>query len=224
MVGLLEVKQVQQVSGAVFGLFLAVHLFNTMWGVTGEENYDRVQTNARGIYQNVAVEVILAVALLLHIVASVYTLLRTPSSPFLRKKLHRWSGVVLLVFIFGHVFFTRVQTALHGIVVGFQGVAFTLTAAPHIFLPYYILFGTSGLFHLLNSGCYTLADLFKQPPHSPQWNRRFFLFFFASWLALLSGILAAAGFFFPLGNVSESDYAQLQFKLGSPIFSNPHSN
>ena len=56
-------KKVQAASGAIFAVFVAIHLFNTALAAFGLTAYDTFQEAVRGIYQAFVVEVVLLSAL-----------------------------------------------------------------------------------------------------------------------------------------------------------------
>lgn len=148
--------RVQAASGALFALFLAVHLGNTMLAALGPATYDAAQGQLRAVYQVPAIEVALVVGpLVVHVVASVWRVLRRrrlgqPSPRAVRTRLQRYSAVVLLVFIVGHVVATRGASLIFGVWPGFDAIAFTMVWTPAYFIPYYTLFSVAALYHLIN--------------------------------------------------------------------------
>jgi succinate dehydrogenase/fumarate reductase cytochrome b subunit len=68
----------------------------------------------------------------------------------LRARLHRWSGIVLLVFFAGHVIATRGASVIFHVYPEFAGIAFTLKWVPAYFWPYYLTFALAGMYHLVN--------------------------------------------------------------------------
>lgn len=145
--------KVQAASGALFAVFLTLHLVNTALAVAGPAAYDGAQSAFRGVYQGLPLELVLVVApLLVHVVASVWRMVHRrrrghAPPPGLRARLHRWSGWFLLAFVFGHMAATRGAQLLFGFSFGFDGLAFTLTALPEVFAIYYPLLAIAGLVH-----------------------------------------------------------------------------
>jgi succinate dehydrogenase/fumarate reductase cytochrome b subunit len=143
--------RVQAASGALLAVFLLAHLFNQTLAIAGPAVYDDVQAGLRAAYQAPAVELaLIAAPLLVHIVASVWRALRRRGAPApadLRTRLQRWSAVVLLLAVFGHVAATRLPSLVYGVFPGFDGIAFTMVWAPAYFVPYYLVFSVAGLYH-----------------------------------------------------------------------------
>ena len=76
--------------------------------------------------------------LLLHIVTSVRRVVRRrrlgqPQSRAVRTRLQRYSAVVLLVFIVGHVVATRGASLVYEVWPGFDAIAFTMLWVPAYF-------------------------------------------------------------------------------------------
>lgn len=148
--------QVQAASGALFALFLLAHLGNTMFAMAGPAAYDGVQAPLRAVYQVPPIEVALVIGpLLVHIVASVWRMIRRrrlgQAGPrATRTRLQRWSAIVLLVFVFGHVIATRGASLIFDVFPGFDAIAFTMIWTPAYFIPYYTLFSIAALYHLIN--------------------------------------------------------------------------
>lgn len=146
----------QAASGALFAVFLLAHLVNQMVAAAGQAAYDGVQAQLRGVYHVPAIEVALVAApLVVHIAASVLRMLRRrrrgqPGPTATRTRLQRWSAVVLLVFIGGHVFATRGSSLLMQVFPGFDAIAFTMVWQPAYFIPYYTLFSVAALYHAVH--------------------------------------------------------------------------
>lgn len=146
----------QAASGALFALFLLVHLFNQMLGVAGPATYDGAQAQLRAVYQSPAVELlVVAAALVVHVAASAWRIARRrrrgrPAPRATRHRLQRWSAVVLLVFTLGHVVATRGASLILGVLPGFDAIAFTMIWIPGYFIPYYFVFAVAGLYHAIH--------------------------------------------------------------------------
>lgn len=157
--------RIQAVSGALFALFLLVHLVNQMVAVAGPAAYDALQGELRRAYQAPVVELALVAApLLVHVVVSVWRIVRrrrrgrpAPRAP--RARLQRVTAIVLLVFTFGHIVATRGASLVHGVVPGFDGVAYTMVWFIGYFFPYYLIFSVAGLYHALNGLALALPRL-----------------------------------------------------------------
>jgi succinate dehydrogenase/fumarate reductase cytochrome b subunit len=70
--------------------------------------------------------------------------------PATRTRLQRWSAVVLLVFIAGHVLATRGASAVFGVFPGFEAIAYTMVWRPEYFIPYYSVFSIAALYHAVH--------------------------------------------------------------------------
>jgi succinate dehydrogenase/fumarate reductase cytochrome b subunit len=153
----------QQRSGLLLSLFLGLHLVNQAAAACGPAVYDPLQAGLRRLYQQPLVEVVAVLgALAVHIVSSIIVARRrswsssssssspsssSPSSLPTWLRWHRRAGRFLAVVIVGHVVATRAPSLLWGEPPGFHGVAFTMQAAPPIFIPYYLLLGVAGVVH-----------------------------------------------------------------------------
>lgn len=151
-----RLMQVQAASGALFALFLLVHLGNTLLAIAGPAAYDAAQAPLRAAYQAPPIEVALVIGpLLVHIGASVARMLRRrrlgqPAPRAVRSRLQRYSAIVLLVFVFGHVLATRGASLVFDVIPGFYGVAFTTVWQPAYFIPYYTVFSAAALYHMVH--------------------------------------------------------------------------
>lgn len=148
----------QQRSGLLLSLFLGLHLVNQASAAFGPAVYDPLQAALRRLYQQPLIEVVAVLgALAVHIGASIIVARRrSPSSSSSSSSLssvpawlrwHRRAGRFLAVVIVGHVVATRAPSLLWGEPPGLHGVAFTMQAAPPIFIPYDVLLGVAGVVH-----------------------------------------------------------------------------
>ena len=119
-------------------------------------NPDAVQAQMRAVYHAPPFELVaVAGALVVHVVVSVWRMVRRrrsgrPAAAATRQRLQRWSGIVLLVFTFGHAFATRGTSLLTDVLPGFDAIAFTMVWIPAYFVPYYLVFSIAGLYHALH--------------------------------------------------------------------------
>ena len=144
-------RRLQAASGLVFGLFLALHLVNTWMAGISPALYDGVQRAIRPLYQSAVVEPVILAALLVHVgVGLLRKLLGRQPPGSARARWHRNAGVLVAVFVFGHVFAVRGASYLAGVYPEFAGLSFTLAHVPGYFYPYYLLFGAAALYHGLN--------------------------------------------------------------------------
>lgn len=214
--------RIQAASGALFALFLLVHLINQMVGVAGPVAYDAVQGELRGVYQTPLVEIALVAApLLVHVVVSVWRMLRRrrsgrPPARATRARLQRYSAIVLLVFTFGHIFATRGASLIYDVFPGFDGIAYTLVWFPGYFFPYYLLFSVAALYHLLNGVTLALPRLGLRGAVGPRSGRVVAAAWLAGAVALALGLAGFAGAFHDVRQGAiDSDYARLLEELGA---------
>lgn len=213
--------QVQAASGALFALFLAVHLGNTMLAAFGPSTYDAAQGQLRAVYQVPAIEVALVMApLVVHVVASVWRVLRRrrlgQAGPrAVRSRLQRYSAVVLLVFIVGHVVATRGASLIFGVWPGFDGVAFTMIWTPAYFIPYYTLFSVAALYHLINGMALAVPRLGLRGLAWLRGDRAVLGLAIVGALLLVLGVAGFAGAFEEVrARAIDSDYARVLEEVG----------
>ncbi len=213
--------KIQAASGALFALFLVVHLVNQMVAVAGPVPYDAVQGELRRVYQTPIVEIVLVAApLLVHIVVSVWRMRRRrragrPAIRTTRGRLQRYSAIVLLVFTFGHVFATRGASLIYDVFPGFEGIAFTMVWFFSYFFPYYLVFSVAGLYHLLNGVALALPRLGLRGPSAARSGRVVAVTCFAGAVALALGLAGFAGAFHDVRqDAIDSPYARMLEDIG----------
>ena len=164
----------QALSGLAFGLFLTLHLANTVAGAWGEASYNAFLGTARAFYQFPPIEILgVAGAAIVHGTYGVRRGLRRrrrrregiePVAPaWLRW--HRRSGWFLLLVLVGHVGATRGPGLVADLPAEFSFLRFSLNTWPLLW-PYYFLLFSAGLYHLLHGGAIALhvAGLAVGPP------------------------------------------------------------
>lgn len=212
---------VQAASGALFAVFLLAHLVNAMAAAVGPAAYDGLQAQLRGVYHVPPVEVALVAApLLVHVGASVWRMLRRrrrgqrpPSAA--RSRLQRWSAVVLLVFLFGHVLATRGASLIFGVWPGFDAIAFTMIWDPVYFIPYYTLFSIAALYHMINGVAVALPRLGARRLSGPRAGRAVAGLTVVGAVLLVLGVAGFAGAFADVRRLAvDGDYARLLERLG----------
>ena len=215
-----QLVRVQAISGSIFALFLLAHLINQMLAALGPAVYDGAQRLMRRGYQAPVLEIVLVLApLFIHAGAGVLRMLRrrargqrTPT--YLGARLHRISGIVLLIFFAGHVFATRGASFLYNVFPEFAGIAFTLRWVPAYFFPYYTVFAIAGLYHSVYGlgialpmlGIKSLAPLRRPRLLVPLAG--------LGSLLLILGMLGFGGVLFDVGQPEQSPYARLLVRLG----------
>lgn len=213
--------RVQAWSGVIFSAFLLMHLMNQMVAAFGAEAYDRAQRALRAGYQWAPIEIAIVIApLLVHVTSGVMRMLRRRQSDKkapanLRARLHRWSGVVLLVFFAGHVIATRGASLIFHVYPEFAGIAFTLKWAPVYFWPYYLSFALAGMYHLVNGLGAALPILGVGEARTLRRPRFLVGVSVIAGVALVAAILGFGGLITkPSTDPRESPYAALLRRLG----------
>jgi len=149
--------RVQAASGLIFATFLAVHLATTFSAIFSPDAFTAVQRTMRIGYQFVVLEIGIAAAVLVHIVAGIKRWRRLGPQAGRARRLHRWTAVFLALVIFEHVTGTRGLNLYSGADTGFGAVSFTLHWFPEWFAPYYLVLGSAGIFHALYGGLTALS-------------------------------------------------------------------
>lgn len=212
--------RVQALSGAVFALFLLVHLFNQMLAALGPAVYDGAQRALRRGYQAPPLEIFLVIApLVLHAGAAVLRILRRrvrgqrpPASPWARA--HRITGLVLLVFFAGHVIATRGASLIYGVYPEFAGIASTLRWVPAYFWPYYTGFALAGLYHALYGLGVALPVLGLRLGTGLRRPVVLGPLVALGGAAIVLGMLGLGGVLFDVGRPEQHAYPQLLIRLG----------
>ena len=155
--------KIQVLSGAIFSIFLLLHLGNTLSSIFGYEVYNKYQEIAQWYYQNPAVEFPLVIfPLLAHSSVGVLLFIRRRKSKkqqrTLAQKIHSLMGLILLFVVFGHIAATRGISLYANTNVGFGGIAFTFKWMPLYFYPYYFILFMAGFYHAING----LSLIFKK--------------------------------------------------------------
>lgn len=199
--------RIQAISGLAFASFLILHLTNTLTAVLGQASYDRVQGGLRTYYQWPPVElVVVLLAPAVHLWAAAVRILRrrrrdgSERTPSWRVRLHRYTGYVLALFVFGHIAATRGPGVFSDMPADFSFLTFSLTYWPWIFYPYYALFFASGFYHLAHGAALSVRLFGLRFPSSlmaPR-SRGFWTLVAVASLGGLVAILALAGLLHPV--------------------------
>ncbi len=205
--------RIQAASGLVFAVFLFTHLLNTWLSALGAPWYDAFQRPVGTIYQWLPVETLILGALVVHVVCAVLRWRRAPEGPVglsVRQRLHRYSGIFLMVVVGGHVAAVRFIPGWYGIRPEAMGVSFTLQYLPGYFYPYYFLLGVSGFFHAAN-GLVIAASRFgcRFRLSTPNLYR---LGTGAAVLTLAS-LLGFGGWIYAVGDAFDAPFARLVLEL-----------
>lgn len=214
--------QVQAASGLLFALFLFVHLCNQMLAALGASAYNDAQRVLRRGYQAPVLEIVLVIIpMLVHAVAGILRIWRRRQAPrgpvTTAARLHRISGIVLLIFFVGHVVATRGASLLYGIFPEFAGIAFTLRWIPAYFWPYYTSFALAGLYHLVYGLSVALPVLGLRGGAGLRRPLLLVPVVSALGLALFLGLLGQGGVLADVGHPELTPYARLVLRLsGKP--------
>ena len=204
-------KQLQAGTGVLFAVFLSAHLINTWLAAFGPGLYDAVQAALRVVYQFAPLEALLLAALATHLVVGVMRIVSEPKRQLtVRAKLHRYAGFFLMIVIVGHILAVRGSSWFYDVYPGFAGLAFSIEWVPAYFYPYYFLLGVAGFYHGLNGLSIALPRL--GVPLTMRWPALRVSTAVAS-VAMVAALMGLGGFFFDVGDVSESAFAQLAFEL-----------
>lgn len=208
-------KQIQAATGLIFAVFLGLHLLNTWLATLGPAVYDGLQGVLRGLYQFAPFEALFLAALSVHLVVGVLRIVTEPKRTLNRRaRWHRYAGLFLLLFIGGHITAVRGSSWFYDVYPGFAGLAFSIAAVPGYFYPYYFLLGVAGLYHGLNGAAVALGR-FGVPAALPTPVLvRATAAGAAMTLLALGGL---GGWYYDVGNVSESDFAVLTTRIAAEV-------
>jgi succinate dehydrogenase/fumarate reductase cytochrome b subunit len=155
----LKLGPIQAASGAIFALFLVLHLLTASSGLLGPGAYDATLSALRKLYRpHVAVEIgIMGAAGSVHIACAILQMIRRrklwslAGSGYMRA--HRLAGYFLLLVIPPHVLATRIAPTLASgpTATGkadFAFLAYASLSVPAFFWPYYLLLAIAGATHL----------------------------------------------------------------------------
>ncbi|HZI93740.1 MAG TPA: hypothetical protein VFE84_05825 [Patescibacteria group bacterium] len=156
------------VSGLLIALYAALHLLNHAASMGGPAAFSTFRALLRHLYQSPVYEVgCLLLPLLFNCVTGLWMLARssranaTPDAtghPGLRRRLHRWSGIVLAALVVPHALSTRGAALLWNIDPDFHFVARTLSGPRGAaFWLIYALLAAAASYHLSN-GLFTFLD------------------------------------------------------------------
>ncbi len=209
-------KQIQAVTGTVFAVFLTLHLLNTWLAALGPATYDGVQSVLRTLYQFTPFEAMLLAALVVHVISGLLRICIEPKRELTpRSRWHRISGIFLLLFIGGHITAVRGASWFYDVYPGFEGLAFSISAVPTYFYPYYFLLGVAGLYHGLNGLGIALGRLGFRTGLSTSALVRVTAAGAVLTLLALGGL---GGWYYDVGAVQESEFAVLTTRIAAEVF------
>ena len=209
-----RLARVQAVSGLCFLAFVALHLVNLMLAARSPAAYNAFQRALRPLYQFPPLELGLVMTpLLVHVAAGIRRLRRGPAPRDRRARLHRWSGIFLLVVIFGHIAAVRGSSLVFGVYPEFEGLELSLWLVPYLFYPYYALFALAAVYHALNGAGVALGILGAHVPRTARQDFGFWAPATAGMVLALAGILGIDGWLYPLPDPTSTEVGRLAERL-----------
>jgi len=203
--------RIQAISGALFAIFLAIHLTNTLLAGFSAEFYDAFQQSSQQFYQLPIVELgLIILPLIAHSIAGVYRYLLDRQSgrrTRLGIKLQTATGFFLLVVIWIHILATRGVAYWFDAEPGFIGVAFTFWWMPVYFYPYYFILFMAGFYHVVN-GIGTIARRFANNRIKITPAGRLGVLMLAA-IGVSAALLSFGGVTHDIPDPRESDYARV---------------
>lgn len=138
----MKARRLHYVSGLTFAIFIGLHLFNHVLGVSGAENHIEMMTTLRYFYRNILVETIFLGATIFLLISGLSLVkIRWGTSVSFFEKLHVWSGLYLAFFLLVHIgavlgarWFLKLDTNFYFGAAGLNTFPFNL-----FFVPYYSL-------------------------------------------------------------------------------------
>lgn len=213
-----RLRRVQAVAGALFSIFVLLHLSNIALAPFGIEAFNAYQRVIRTFYQQPVIELIIVIGpLLAHVIAGIWLFVlrhgQPPKQRPLLARMHSWAGCFLLLVIFGHIAAVRGPSFFADVFPEFQGLAFSLWYLPYYFYPYYFLLALAGFYHATN-GLRTLAARKGVViGRSVQTNATIVA---AIWVAV--SLLSLGGVLVQVDNPADNDFARL---LGGILGADP---
>ena len=208
-------SMLQAASAMLFGIFLVLHLSNTLLAIAGPDVYNGVQQRLQLFYQHPQLEwVLVFIPLFVHASIGVYQIFsaaRTGKRLTKRQRSHRLAGIFLLAVIFGHVAATRGVGYFYEAPPGFSGVSFSLWWMPWVFYPYYLLLFVAAFSHMLG-GILFAARRFTKLQFKWLVNNTKYFNFLAAILVFIA-LLSFDGRLFKVPDPTDTDYARAYEKI-----------
>ncbi len=210
-----KLQRWQAISGLIFAIFALLHLSTHLFAPGGRELYAQVQGVMRLVYQTAIIEIVFALALVVHIACGVMSARRRKKSgrakaPLpARARWHRRSGWFLAIFILGHILATRGLNLWKEVDVGFDALSFAYWWSPAYFYPYYAGLGLLGLYHVVHGSMVACGRLGLRWPRWATRGPGFWLPVCAFGLGLVLAFLAFDGRLFEIPDPRKNDYAEI---------------
>lgn len=211
-------RRAQAISGLLFGVFVALHLVNTLLATLGTAAYDGFQRAVRPVYQFPLIELgLVLVPLLVHVAAALRRIGREGvrgRGGNLRARLHRATGYFLLLVIFGHISATRGPSLVGDVVLEAAGVSFSMWILPVVFYPYYMALAVAGLYHGVNGALLAAARLRLHVPAGLRGGPGFWLPVGAAAALAVLGVLALGGQLYAIPDPADNAFAHMWEEMG----------
>lgn len=213
----------QAVAGALFFVFLVLHLSNTLLAGFGAETYNSYQRAVRTIYQHPILELVLVVGpLIVHIISGLWLYLlrkKWQINQTLRYRVQTWAGLFLVLVVFGHMLATRGISFWYGAFPEFQGVAFSIWWIPGYFYPYYFLLFMAGLYH----GSMGAATLLRRGGIIQSTSSKWLPFCVGTFgtAGVIAALLGFGGVLFEIDDPRDNDYARQYSEIFNIDLSRP---
>ena len=201
-------RRAQAVAGALFALFVLLHLSNIAIAPFGIEAFNSYQRTIRQFYQYPLVELgIVILPLTVHMIAGIWLILLRHGHRVkrpLRARLHSWAGGFLMLVIVGHILAVRGSSFFYDVFAEFQGLSFSLWYFPAYFYPYYFLLALAGFYHA-TGGLLRFAAMrgLRMSPRTHGW----ITLVAAAWIVI--SLAALGGWLFDTGDVAAHPFATL---------------
>jgi succinate dehydrogenase/fumarate reductase cytochrome b subunit len=217
----------QAIAGALFFVFLVLHLSNTLLAVFGPEIYNSYQRTIRQIYQHPFLEFALVIGpLFTHVVAGLWLYKIRKKWQFkrgLKYRIQTWSGFFLLFFVFGHMLATRGISFWYGPFAEFEGISFSLWWIPGYFYPYYFLLFMAGLYHGTMGAAGVFKGAFRNVLPERLLNSKLLPYMVPLFgaVGVVFALLGFGGFLFEIEDPRKNDYARQYSELMDIDLSTP---
>jgi len=231
-------RSAQLLAAVVIAGFLGLHFSNHIRSALGGAAFDSYRDQISAFYRpTLAVELTLVAAIAIHGLIGVYNILHrffvlshlpvkdhngvsggqphartwlSAIQPDSSRRLHTFTGIILGLFVGGHVLATRYFPTVLNFKFGFDDVAWTLIRYPLLFYPYYFTLLYSGLYHASSGFLYVVG--------LDSWRRSllfkaYAVFIVAMCMGVLSGFTSAPPSAEALAKV-DADVALIKAKLG----------
>eukprot|EP01116_Phalansterium_solitarium_P019648 TRINITY_DN5582_c0_g1_i1.p1 TRINITY_DN5582_c0_g1~~TRINITY_DN5582_c0_g1_i1.p1 ORF type:complete len:267 (+),score=59.18 TRINITY_DN5582_c0_g1_i1:102-902(+) len=139
--------------------------------------------------------------------------------------LHRYTGYFLTAVIGGHIAAVRLAPMASGFPASFANVAFAIKEiSPVVFYPYYVLFPTFALYHMMYGG-WRANNILLGPAFTPAWfsprSKAFKLAVAAGFVGFIGGVLVFGGIRYGPVVTTAFDRIKIEQEQFLPTFLHP---